>query len=124
MPAGSGAESGQEDVLCAGVQLGTCRTRPQWVAFATAYPTIATMIEHAKQGNYKKASWKLQGFESDVMIGGACEQIRLKYPALPVLTIHDSLMVPGEMEREVEKVILSQWEEFGGTPKIDTKPGH
>jgi hypothetical protein len=38
--------------------------------------------------------------------------------------MHDSLMVPGEMEREVEKVILSQWEEFGGTPKIDTKPGH
>ena len=42
--------------------------------------------------------------------------------AMRVLSaMHDSLMVPGEMEREVEKVILSQWEEFGGTPKIDTK---
>jgi hypothetical protein len=82
------------------------------------------MIEHIKQGNYRQASWKLQGFESDVMIRGVCEQLWLKYPGLPILGVHDSLMVPGEMEGEVEKSILSQWEKFGGTPKIDTKPGY
>ena len=61
----------------------------------------------------------MQRDESRVMIGRAAGRMVREYPDVPVLTVHDSLLVPPRWSPLARRVVLEAWQtEFGITPNL------
>lgn len=61
----------------------------------------------------------LQRLESQVMIQQAAGRLLREKPSMPVLTVHDSVLVPEEFVPLVEQVIREEWsKEFGIVPNL------
>lgn len=59
----------------------------------------------------------MQRMESGVMIGRIAARLLREHPHLPILTVHDSIVVQPDARGLVEAVIAEEWQaEFGVTP--------
>lgn len=73
--------------------------------------------------NYRLGSGGLprlmQQQESRVMIGRVAARLLREAPDMPLLTVHDSVLVPAEFVPMVQTVIAEEWEaEFGVVPRL------
>ncbi|MBA4189487.1 MAG: hypothetical protein C0467_15980 [Planctomycetaceae bacterium] len=63
----------------------------------------------------------MQKQESRVMIGRVAARLIRDYPAMPLLTVHDSVLVPEEFAAAATNVIREEWiAEFGVEPGVKT----
>jgi len=60
----------------------------------------------------------MQKLESQVMIGRVAARLIRERPEMPLLTVHDSILVPAEHVDYVRQVIEEEWlDEFGVVPR-------
>ena len=50
----------------------------------------------------------LQRIESEIMIQNVCKRISLEHPALPIFTIHDSVLTTDGNQEYVAKIIKEE----------------
>jgi len=62
--------------------------------FSKLFPSIYNFIKFYKKttGNYKNLSYKLQELESDLIFNNIVKEIITKYPNMPIITVHDSIL--------------------------------
>jgi hypothetical protein len=92
--------------------------------FEREFPNVWRWIIHAKRKNYKHLAHRMQKLESRLMIRGVCGRLMKDYPHIPVLTIHDALLVPVEHVDTVATVIREVFGKAGICPtlKIEGRP--
>jgi hypothetical protein len=98
------------------------RHRPgsaRWRAFVGRWPTVAAHLAELKEGGHRNVARVLQRAEAAIMIAGACGELTARYPTLPILTVHDSVMVPEYGVAMAVDAIHRAWElRVGGRPKL------
>ncbi len=95
------------------------RHRPEgaWFKrFSAGYPTVAEFLANLKTS--ASAAAILQTAEANVMIHGVCEQLRLRYPAIPFFSIHDSILTTSDHLETVVQVNAETWENIRAKPRI------
>ena len=91
-------------------------TRPdyrRWQSFAKRWPTVASRIELLKRGDYRQAAMELQRAESEIMIQGVCADLMRDHPEMPILTVHDCLLVPPAHAETARNAIRRRLDCFG-----------
>lgn len=58
---------------------------------------------------YKWVGGALQKKESEVIIRGLCERLRVEYPDVPILTVHDSLMTTPQHQQLVHSLMVEEF---------------
>jgi hypothetical protein len=114
-----------------------------WIAFEEEFPELAAFIlnHRRKHDGLKKKPHSaftkeeeafkfalptiLQRMESEIVLEGLCGELaREQEPRIPVITVHDEVIVPCEHAADVkarlERIFL---ERFGASPRICEKPG-
>ncbi len=91
---------------------------PYLIAFSARWPTVASRLAALKRGDHRRAAHALQRAESDLMIRGVCVNLMERYPDMPLLTIHDALLVPHSGVGHVVEVIRHVWARAGVSPTL------
>lgn len=108
------------------VKLQSCyiffdKTRPRsesWKRFRRRWPSVAERLLLLKRGNHKNAAMELQRAESDAMLHGVAWSIMGDHPSVPVLTIHDAILVPQDALCVAREAIGDIWSKFGRKPHL------
>lgn len=86
------------------------------------FPQLAAFIRSVKEGgSYQKLAQFCQRTESNLMIQGVCGRLMRDYPDLPVLTIHDALIVPESHQEAVVACIRAVYAKVGLSPSMEVK---
>jgi hypothetical protein len=123
MPYSSPSE--QRQVKLESMRLIFGRHRPSrrgWPEFGNRWPTVAAYLAELKRGNHRRFAHMLQRAESGLMIVGVCGALMERHPELPVLTIHDGLLVPHSGVRPVAELIREIWGQAGVSPRLKITP--
>lgn len=93
---------------------------PEWAAFASLYPDVASYIVRAKVAIYKALSHALQRQESEIIIDGvfaglAADYYPADYFAQP---IHDSIVMCKSNEEDIKHRIISAFQKHYITPTL------
>jgi hypothetical protein len=91
--------------------------------FAAEFPTIMGVIRSVKRRDYCDAGRTLQKIESGLMIHKVCRRLMLEHPAVPVITLHDSIMTTPENVELVRSVMAEEFERVGLHPKFKLESG-
>ena len=94
---------------------------PRWQAFRERWPTVQATLDWLKVRDYRNAAHVLQRAESDLMIGGVADGLRRSHPDVPLLTVHDSVIVPVETVDVARAAIGTEWCVVGLEPKVKVK---
>lgn len=88
-------------------------------AIRALYPGVfAAIVEMNYQIGHGGLPRLMQRLESGVMIGRVAGRLVREDPAMPILTVHDSILVPTEYVESVRRVIEEEWlDEFGVVPR-------
>jgi hypothetical protein len=63
----------------------------------------------------------MQRMESAIMIGRVAARLIREHPGMPLLTVHDCMVVPPEYEEAARRIISEEWmDEFGVEPRVKT----
>jgi hypothetical protein len=63
----------------------------------------------------------MQRMDSGVMIGRVAARLLRERLGMPLLTVHDSVLVPEEFAGDARRVIAEEWRgEFGLEPRVKT----
>lgn len=86
------------------------------------YPAV---FDAVAEWNYRRGHGVLprlmQTVESGVMIGRVAARLLREYPEMPLLTVHDSVVVPAGCAPVARRVIAEEWQaEFGVEPRVKT----
>lgn len=92
----------------------------RWNRYAARWPTPAEFLEKLKASDHCEAARFLQRLESDLMIRGVADHVRLHYPAIPIVTIHDGVLTTEANVEKLRQIILETWGSIHGKPKIKT----
>ena len=89
-------------------------------AIRELYPAV---FEAVTEMNYKLGHGGLprlmQRMEADVMIGRVAARLLREQPSMPLLTVHDCVLVPPEFVSLAEQVIKDEWRgAFGVEPRV------
>jgi hypothetical protein len=94
---------------------------PRSVAFHRRWPTIGAYLAELKVTDHRRVAWLSQTAEARLMIGRTCELLRRRNPTLPILTIHDSILIPSSAVDEACAAIEGAWGAFGAIPTLRLK---
>jgi hypothetical protein len=90
----------------------------RWKRYSDRWPTCAAFLEGLKAPDYKAVARFLQRLESDLMIRGVADHLRLHYPHIPLITVHDSVLTTEAHLATVQSVILTTWSAINGKPML------
>ena len=76
--------------------------------FRMKFKSIYKMFAAIKRKNHRALSHILQRIESEIMIQNVCKRISLEHPALPIFTIHDSVLTTDGNQEYVAKIIKEE----------------
>jgi hypothetical protein len=99
------------------------RHRPSlrsWMRFSDRWPTVASHLAELKRDGHRNASRVLQRAESSLMIEGVVGELMERQPDLPVLSIHDGLLVPASGVDSVAETVNRVWGLAGAVPHLKT----
>jgi hypothetical protein len=71
-----------------------------------------------KGKNYRHSAYLLQNLEATLFIYKICGRIMREKPALPLYTVHDSLLTTREHVEYVRSVILDEFRKLGIHPTL------
>jgi len=86
--------------------------------FKDKFPSLYRIIQEQKKDNYKALAINLQKLESDLIVRVVAKNMLKKYPAMELLTIHDSISVPKEYFAETQQEIISAFKKYGVQPSF------
>lgn len=90
--------------------------------FERIYPTVAGVLRRLKgEYGYKWVPCEMQRREARVILRGAADRLRLEHPAVPVITIHDSIMTTAENLDLVERIIREAFKGEAVQPRLRVK---
>ena len=91
-------------------------------AFATEFPGVLEVVRAVKnRAGYRHLSCWMQNIESSIVIGTVCERLRIEYPHVPVLTIHDSIATTPPYVELVQRLMVEEFERIGLRPIIKSE---
>jgi hypothetical protein len=94
---------------------------PLWEGFRRLFPELGALIAEAKKGDHAKLAIAMQKAEASIMVRGVVPELEAMFPALPILTVHDSLVVPVEYSRIAEEAIRRRFRmAIGCDPSLRT----
>ena len=91
--------------------------------FRSLFPTVDKVIRRIKYKDYRHLPRLLQKVESDLIIHRVCLRMMLEHPEIPVLTIHDSIMVPSGDASLVQKIMMQEFNSLGLNPSLRLEHG-
>jgi hypothetical protein len=83
---------------------------------------VAHTIDALKAESHRHLAWAMQRAESDLMIRGVCWVMMQDHPDIPVLTIHDAIMVAESALPIACSAIEQVWARAGAIPKVKIVP--
>jgi hypothetical protein len=84
--------------------------------YPAAFDRIVDLADELGHGGLAR---RMQAVESRVMIGRVAGRLVREHPAVPLLTVHDSILVPAEHVELGQRVIAEEWRaEFGVAPTL------
>lgn len=90
---------------------------PMWRRFCTEFPVLARLMEEQKRKGNDVLPYQMQKLESEIVIDTACQA--LKEAKIPVLTVHDSIIVPVSRKEEAKEIFRKSWiSKVGFEPKF------
>lgn len=90
--------------------LPTTKSLPLFNIVARDFPAVAAYIVEAKQNDYRELARRCQRLESLLMIDQVAAELTLLGP---VVTIHDSVIVPVDRIDQATSTIQSAWSRYG-----------
>jgi hypothetical protein len=89
-------------------------------AFSTLFQELRAIMDGIKMGNYRKMAILLQKLEAELMINTVVPILEKR--GMPVLTVHDSLMVFPEHAGQVQEIIKAECQRlYNLCPRLKTK---
>ncbi len=110
LPKRSRAEIKREFLIMLFAKNATTKRLPLFEIFATDFPSVANFVIEAKRQEYQNLARDCQRFESKLMIDNVA---RICLQNVPVITIHDSIIVARSTEQLVSDVIRKQFGSIG-----------
>ncbi len=92
-----------------------------WKAIRERWPTLAAVLEDLKGDDYAVLARVCQRLESSLMINVVADQFRVEFPEIPIMTIHDSLLVPPDATGIARSTILDAFGAIGLKPALKVK---
>ena len=93
----------------------------RWLAFKDRWPAMAIVLEHLKEQDHGIAARAAQRIEGLIMIDGVVEWFRRNRPELPVITLHDALMVTDDGIEVAREAITREFSKLGLLPLVKAK---
>lgn len=102
------------------------RVRPEallWQAFVRLFPELAATIAALKEGGHWKLAVANQKAEADIVVRTVIPRLAKELPGVPVLTVHDSLVIPERHAEHGAQVLREEVSRaVGVTPFVTLKP--
>ncbi len=126
----AGVDAPRAEVKIEFFRLYFAPNRPAWVlpglaeafsnTFAREFPSVARFIRRFKKdaGDYTELACAMQRAESRIVIHGACRRMMIESPHVPLLTIHDSLMVPPQHVEAAKSAMFDAFAESDIRPTL------
>lgn len=93
--------------------------------FRSCFPTVMKIFEYIKQDKHNLLACLLQVIEAHVMLTKVCGRIKRERPAMPLFTVHDSIMTPEGNEGYLKKIIEEECLKLtGNIPMLEGKLLH
>jgi len=86
--------------------------------FSDRFPNVSSVVSRLKRKDYRHISHTLQRFESAVILHRVCERLRVEFPAVPVLTVHDSVYTTPAHRDTLGDVLTREFRSLALTPKF------
>lgn len=98
--------------------------QPMFQAFRKAWPILGAIIAGRKmgKGGRSRLPVEMQGAEADLVIGRVVPRIMQELPGVPVLTIHDSLLIGARFANDATEIMRQEiTARFGACPPVRLK---
>jgi hypothetical protein len=82
---------------------------------------VATALETIKRDDHGTSARACQRIEAELMIEGVVGQLLLHHPTVPILTIHDSLLVRRRDVEQAREAISTAFMQLGLKPTVKVK---
>ena len=102
------------DVFYGRTRVDTTLTR----LFARLFPTVYHLILDCKSERYQDLARKMQREEAKFMLHTVCRRLFTYHEAVPVFTIHDSIMTTEENVPLVRRIISEEFDRIGLRPTL------
>ncbi len=87
--------------------------------FDREFPEVAEFVwDWKRRHGYANLACTMQRAESDIIIHGACRRLMQEHPAVPLLTIHDSLLVPAAHVETAKGAMVAAFAAEGIRPTL------
>ena len=89
--------------------------------FKSTFPTIHNFIKLYKKennNNYKVLAYALQKAESNLIFNKIIKKVKLKYPHIKIVSIHDSIIIPKKYHNEVNEIFKNDVTHLKGKFRI------
>jgi hypothetical protein len=93
-----------------------CQFFPLWQAFRNLFPELGEEVVKTKKGDRSRLAIMLQGLEASVMVRRVVPRLSFALPIVPMLTVHDSLLISEQYAEIAETEIRSQFGAAIGLP--------
>jgi hypothetical protein len=91
-------------------------------SFKELFPEVAEVIELLKSNDYRDFPVLLQKIEAYILLNRICNTIYQKDPAIPLFTIHDSILTTEEYLDTIKSTIQEVYQDLlGDAPKLACK---
>ncbi len=91
-------------------------------SFKELFPEVAEVIELLKSKDYRDCPVLLQKIEANIILKRICKSINEKNPAIPLFTIHDSILTTEEHLDTIKSTIHKVYQDLlGDAPKLACK---
>jgi hypothetical protein len=122
VPFGTAAEQRRAKLWSCKVIFGRDRPRdPRWAAFRIRWPAVQESLDWLKARNHRHAARVLQRIEAALMVGRVSNRLRRSHPDLPIIGVHDSIIVACGAADLVRNAIEMEWGAIGLRPLIRRK---
>lgn len=86
--------------------------------FAETFPHVAKLIKIHKQKDHAHLPNLLTNIESTFIINIVCRRLMNQHPAVPVFTIHDSILTTKPHVEQIRSIVLQEFENLVLTPTL------
>jgi hypothetical protein len=85
-----------------------CWATKTFKVFSSRFPSLGQCIKEFHRST-ESLAMRLQRMEAEMIYGKVLPALQSAFPFIPIVTIHDAILVPSPMARAAENVILQQF---------------
>ncbi|WP_283423291.1 hypothetical protein [Chryseobacterium profundimaris] len=80
--------------------------------FKRTFPNVYKVISAIKKGKHNTLAVVLQNLEAGIILHNVCRKLNKKHPAVPLFTLHDSVITTEDNVELIEKTIQQTMKKF------------